>query len=127
MPSQFIRPTVCFGGNPCNIEVDVASATLVGFVSKCSAHVGIQSDNALTDPELFAAIMQSDRRKEVARLGAKLFRNIDEDLDFTIDADGTIHIATGLNDSHRAQLDSQVQMVNRSYPVPRGTQSVVID
>ena len=123
--ATFYRPDFCFG-NPCRIEIETGNV-LVQFLGKCSAHTAIQSINGITDAQLFASILQSSRRKEVARWGAKLAIGLDEDVPFTIDADGTIHLQTGLNAIRRAQLNAEVQMVIAGTEAPVGTVSIVID
>lgn len=122
---QLWRPDFCFGSS-CRIEIGT-DFSFISFLAKCSAHSGIQATHTLTDSQLFDAVLQSSRRKEVVRWGAKLFRNIEEDVPFTVDADGTIHIATGLAESQRGQFNAQVQMIFANTPVPRGTVSVVVD
>lgn len=120
------RPDFCFG-NPCRIEVTSPGFSLVQFLGKCSAHTSIQSINALTDAQLFAAILQSSRRKEVARWGVKLASGLDEEIQFTVDADGTIHVISGLNAVRRAQLDAEIQMAIVGVEAPVGTVSIVVD
>lgn len=120
------RPDFCFTGNPCRIEIEPGNV-LVQFLGKCPAHTTIQTANALTDAQLFASILQSSRRKEVARWGAKLAIDLDEEVPFTVDADGTIHIITGLNAIRRAQLNAEVQMAIVGVEAPTGTVSIVID
>lgn len=125
MPAS-IRPTVCFGGNPCNIEVIQPGATFVQFLFKCSAHQSIQTINSLTEETLFLSIQQSDRRKEVARWAVKLQTNV-EDVSFSVDADGTIHVITGVNGKTKEDLIAQIQLGIVGVPAPLGTVSIVVD
>ena len=125
--AQTYRPDFCFG-DPCRIEVDESNNALLRFFSKCSAHQAIQSINGISDVQLYAAILQSSRRKEVARLGVQLYNNLDENnVQFSIDADGTIHLISGLSGTKKAQLNTQIQMVIVGTEAPVGTVSIVVD
>ena len=121
----FYRPDFCFG-NPCRIELGDDNA-FVAFTGKCSAHTSIQTINTLSDSQLYDAILQSSRRKEVARWGVKLFKGLDEDAQFTVDADGTIHVISGLNGKQKDELAAQVQMSIVGVSAPAGTVSIVVD
>jgi len=100
-------PDCCPSGNPCAFHVDANPELLLGVVRLCSHHASLGLSNSVTH----RAVINSTKVREAARWAIKQQWMTDGQVDkeypgvpYTVDADGTIRLATGTVGLERAQL-----------------------
>lgn len=130
---MFWTPDFCPPGPSCTLEIERDWSKIVRFVRCCPHHQSLR-DSGLDDQRVFAAILQSSRVKEAARAAAKTELGLDKEhpgLPFTVAADGSITVLTGINGERtnglvralvRTAVDAAVALVEK----PEGTSTVTV-
>lgn len=122
------HPDFCVGPSRCAIEITRAWS-VIQFLELCSHHRGLR-DGGLTDEQLFAAILQSSRVKEVARWAIKQHLGLDKEhpgVPYLVLGDGSISIRPGLTGQARTAARTVAATAIATVSRPQGTSLVTVD
>lgn len=128
------KPDFCpTGSRGCWLEVDQGQNNLLGVRRFCAHHQSLK-DGGLTDDQVFLAIRRSGMAKEAARWAAKLelmdralVTKEFEGLPFTVDADGTIRVQSGMTGPVRTAMRNRAALAAATIEAVTGISAIVVD
>ena len=122
-------PDFCPPGQPCALEIAPDWSAVNAFMRACPHHQSLR-DGGQSDNEVFSAMLQSCRVKEIARWEAKLELGLSKDhpgVAYRVEADGSITIMTGASEFVLAGIRSRIARAIATVPRPLGTSLISIE